>query len=184
MQTLSKHNLFGSGTTTASFTLPPGVGQIVCTRLGWDGPAAGTLAIYVASFKCKANAAVATSTALTIKTDASGYVEGYTPTSSDYVIVNNSTSGTTRWYLASISVVAAVSSSTRLLTLASNVVCAASDSIYIVSNSLGDIITFTIASESVRNVQDAFVGRRGLPVHILMSATGTNRFNGVYEIQD
>lgn len=186
MQNIIKgiNTFFGTGSGTASVTIPQESGQIVCQRLGWDSAATGTLVIYRGSYRCKANAAVAADTTLVIKTDAAGKVEGYTPTTSDYVLVNNSTSGATRWYLASISSVAAVSSSTRSLGLGGAVTCAADDAIFIVSNSLGDIISMATAAESVRDIYYAFCSRRGMPVHLLLTATGTDRIFGMYTVQD
>lgn len=182
MNTTEKGMFFASGTDTAAVTIPPSIGQIVCTRLGWDGPAAGTLGIYRPDVKGRANAAVSAASTLVIKTDAAGYVEGFTPTTDDYVLVQNSTSGGTAWYLQKISSVAAVSSSTRSLGLAGNVTCLADDFVYICR--AANIVTMAVASESVRNLYDAFCSFRGHPVHLLQAATGANRVFGSFDVMD
>ena len=179
MKLLNKDMFSVTGTNTASVTIPSDH-RIICTRLGWDSPGAGTLVLYRASYRTKANAAVSNSTTLVIDTDASGTCEGYTITTNDYVLVSNDSGTGTAWYLQSVSTVGAVSSSTRSLVLGGAIYCSADAAVYIVP--AAQITTWTTAAESVRNIQDAFCSFKAYPVHLLLTATGTCRFNGSIDI--
>lgn len=183
MRILEKGMFFATGTDSASYTIPETIGQAICSRLGWDSPGAGTLVIYRAGYRTKASAAVSNSTSLVIVA-TSGTVEGYTPTTSDYVLVFNSSGTGTKWYLQSISDAGSGTGATKTLTLGGAIYCSANDAVYIVSNSDGDIITLTTASESVRDLYDAFCSRRCKPVHLVLAATGTCRFQGLYNVED
>lgn len=167
-----------SGATSISLTLGPAVGFIVARSMWFDSPAAGTITVYRPRQKAIANAAVSGSATLVVKTDASGYIGGAVLTTSDLVLVCSST-GTT-WTLQTISNVAAVSSSTVTLTLGGTITCAALDTIYIIR--AADVVTFVTADET-KTVEYAFNGYDGMPVHLVMAATGTNTISVAYDVE-
>ena len=179
MEVLQRTMAAGGGTNSASATIGPFNETPVARNLWFTSPGTGTLVIYRAGQKALANAAVVAATTLVIKTDASGYVGGSALTTSDYVLVMNSATGT--WYLASISSVAAVSSSTVSLGLGSAISCAADDLIYIVR--AADIVTFVTGTETVSNLQYAFNGYRGYPIRVVLTATGTCRFGVAVDVE-
>jgi len=182
MQKTKLGMFYGTGSGTAKATIGAEVGQIVCARMAYTSAAAGTLVIYRPDIAARANAAVSASATLVIKTDATGYVEGYTPTTSDYVLVGNSTTSGTTWYLQSISSVAGVSSSTRSLGLGGNIYCAADDFVFICK--AANLVSITTGTETVNQIYDAFVGFKNMPVHVLLTATGTDMVSGKYEVWD
>lgn len=177
-----KGMFYNDGTNSASATIPGGNGQVACLRLGYTSPGAGTLKVYRPNDATYANAAVSNSTALTIRTDANGYVGGRVLTTSDVVLVCNSGSTGNAWYLSTISAVAAVSSSTVALTLGSAIYCAAGDKVCVCR--AADIVTMVTAAETVADLYDGFYGFPASPVHLVLAATGTCRINGSYEYQE
>jgi len=184
MRVIKKGTFYGTGSGSAAATIPQQSGQIVCRRLGYTSAAAGTLDFYLARARSKANAAVSADTTLVVKTDSNGYFPGESTvmTTNDYVLVSNSTAGGTVFTLSAISAVAAVSSSTVSLTLATAVTCLANDPVFLIR--AADIISTTTAEETVRDEYDAFAGYRQMPVHILLTATGTDKVSGVYHVED
>jgi len=172
---------YGTGTNTASLTIPEGHGQVVCESLWYTSPGAGTLVIYRVKQKATANAAVAADTALVIDTDSAGKVGGAVLTTSDYVLVFDS-GGTGGWQLSAVSAVAAVSSSTVSLTLGTAITCAAGDSVFVCR--AADIVTMVTATETQKDIRNAFNGFRAMPVHAVLAATGTCQFSAAYAYMD
>lgn len=168
-----------SGTNTATTFLGPENGQLICRHLSFTSPGAGTLVVYPASQRTTANAACAASATLVIDTDASGYVGGAVLTTNDLVIIADSSG--TGMQLRTISNVAGVSSSTVTLTLGATATCSEDDVIFVVR--AANVLTYTVADETVRGLDGAFSGfKNGEPVALLMTATGTCRMCGLVDV--
>lgn len=179
MKIVDRNMAFGTGSGSASLTLPPRNGISTARHLWYTSAAAGTIKLYRAKQKTTAHAAVSASTALTIHTDEAGKVNGAVLTTSDYVLVCSSNS--TVWQLQSISAVAAVSSSTVALTLGGNVTCAALDAIYIVR--AADIVTLTTGTETAK-AEYVFNSYRQMPVHVLLTAAGTDYISVSVDVEE
>jgi len=182
MQKMKMGMFYGTGSGSCSATIGAEVGQIVCARLGYTSAASGVLEFYRPDIVARANAAVTNSTALVIKTDSVGHVEGYHPTTSDFILVGNSSGTGNAWYLQTIAGYAAVSSSTVAVTAGGNIYCAADDHIFICK--AANVVVAVTGTETVNQVYDAFVGFKNMPVHVLLTATGTDRVHGKFEVWD
>jgi hypothetical protein len=171
---------YGTGSGTAAVLIPPGNGLIVGRRGWYTSAAAGTLVVYPARFAMVANAAVSAATTLVVKTDASGYIGGAVISTSDMILVFNTT--TKAWVYSTISSVAAVSSSTVSLGLGSAISITAGGTVYLVR--AADIVTLTTGTETVKDLDYWFTGvQAGMPVYLLLTATGTDLLSTVYEYQ-
>ena len=160
-------------------------GVIDILNLNFFSDAVGTLKFYLASLKESANAAVAADTALTIDTDTDGFVgDNAVVTTNDKVIVLDSTAPSGQGLqLRGISAVAAVSSSTVLLTLDANITCKVDDVVYIVRSA--DIVSrATTDDERTTDAKDQASSKDGFPIAIEVSATGTNELSGKVRVVD
>jgi hypothetical protein len=173
MDVIHRDIAHATGTDSATAFVEPGNGISVARNLWFDSPAAGTLVANRAKQETTANAAVSNSDSLDIDTDSAGKVGGAVLTTNDYVIVQNSSGTGDIWYLQSISNVGAVSGSVVTLTLGGNIYCAASDAVFVVR--AADIVTMTTADETVNNLQYAFNGYEGMPIGVVLTATGECR---------
>jgi hypothetical protein len=181
MKVIAKGQVYGTGSGTAAVTVPAGNGLVVGRRAWYTSPAAGTIGIYRPRTRFAANAAVTATTTLVAKSDANGYVDGAVFTTNDYLLVSNPTTGA--WVLSKISAVAAVSSSTVSLTIATAVTCSADQEIYLVR--AADIVSVVTGTETNYDMDNWFVGRaRGMPVYILLTASGTCHMATTYQIED
>ncbi len=175
-----------SGTTGACIAVVgPEPGQIVAESVSYTCDAAGTLKFYRARQKTTAAAACSAATGLKISTDAAGKVGGAVLTTSDYVIIGDSSG--TGFQVRSLSVVAAVgtgaNASTVQLTLGATATCAAGDFIYIVR--AADIHSLTTAQETKTNLLNLFNSYRRMPVAVeLNGSTGSKFFSGTYVVED
>lgn len=173
---------FASGTAGTVYAyVGPVTGRAVCDSLAYDCDAAGTLKFYLARQKTTANAACSASATLVIDTDAAGKVGGAVLTTSDYVLIEDSSG--TGWQLRSISAVAAVSSSTVSLTLGATATCAASDGIWIVR--AANILSIVTADETQNKLEDLFSSFPGFPVCVaLTGSTGSKTVSGTYHEEE
>jgi hypothetical protein len=144
----------------------------------YTSPAIGTLKVYRASQKTKANAAVAASATLIVKTDAAGKVAGAVITTNDYVLVHD---GSGSYQLRGINTVGTVSSETVELTLASAITCSALERVYIVR--AADIATLATAAETQKDLRYVFNTFPGFPASVLLEATGTCRMSVSYDTE-
>lgn len=178
-----KKGMFRASGTTATGVVAfvgPENGQIVCDSLSYTGDAAGLLKFYRAKQRTTMNAACATSTALKINTDAAGKVGGAVLTSSDVVVIADSSG--TGLQIRTISSVAAVSSSTVTLTLGATAVAAAGDRVYVVR--LADIHSITIGAETKVNLLNLFNSYLNMPVVVeITGSTGSKFFSGTYQVE-
>lgn len=178
-----KKGMFRASGTTATGVMAfvgPENGQIVCDSLSYTGDAAGLLKFYRAKQKTTANAACATSTALKLNTDVAGKLAGAVLTTSDVLIIADSSG--TGLQLRTISAVAAVSSGTVTVTLSATAVAAAGDRVYVVR--LADIHSITIAAETKVNLLNLFNSFSGMPVVVeITGSTGSKFFSGTYNVE-
>lgn len=166
-------------TDRALAVIPPQNGVVQLSNVNFFADAVGTYKILRPRHRTTANAAVTADTALPIVTDSNGYVGGKVISTSDFVLVAD-TSGT-GWQLIAISAVGAVASSVVELTLASNVEVASGDYIYIVRAE--DILSrATTADENRVDAKDQGTSFDNMPIAVEIAATGSNTLSGTYDV--
>lgn len=180
MKVIDKGQVFSTAATSTAVTIPAGEGLVVGRHTWYTSPAAGTITVYRPRSMAVANAAVAADTALVVKTDAAGKIDGAVATTNDYILALDPSTGAA--VLSKISTVAAVSSSTVALTMATALTCTASQVLYLIR--AADIVVVTTAAATVNDMDNWFVGKGfRMPVHIVMAATGTNLIAVCYQIE-
>jgi hypothetical protein len=178
---------YATGTNTAAVVIPPTNGNIVGRRSWYTSPDAGTIVLNRARSKMLANAAVSGSTALVIKTDVAGKVDGAVVSTSDYVLVQNPTTGA--WVLSTVTNVAAVTvvstpnnTGTVALTLGTAVTCSAEGPVYLVRSA--DIVSLTTAAETLKDLDFWFASVASeRPIHVILSATGTCKLAVCWDVE-
>jgi len=179
-----KRGMFRASGSTATGVVAfagPEAGQIVCDSLSYTGDAAGVLKFYRAKQRITAAAACTGSATLSINTDAAGKVGGAVVTTSDYVIIESSTSAGTQ--LRSVGTVGAVSSGKVALTLGAVATCASGDVVYLVR--AADIHSITVAAESKTNLLHLFNSYKRFPVAIeITGSTGAKLVSGTYTVEN
>jgi len=161
------------GTDIATAIVRPEEGVFHCKQLAFFSDAIGTFKVHIGSVSDLVNAAVAASTTCVINTNSAGDVKGYTPTTSDGIIIESDSGG---YLFRQISAVASVSSATVSLTLDAAVTCSANDTFWIVK--AADILSrTTTADERVTELRDSFSSNHRAPVAVEVSATGVNELS-------
>ena len=165
MEVLSKDSFSCTG-DAASTTIKAGTGQIVDQSLCLDVDTNATVTVRRASKKTKLQAVVAASTNVYVYTTASNKVDGFTLTTSDYLLIADS--GSTGYQLRQITSIQVYTNYYTHYGL-NAVVTAADDSpVYIIDTT--DNVTIPAgASSDQTGLQNMFVGFLGMPIHISLS---------------
>jgi len=173
----------GTGSAATSLTIPAQKGKIIRnTTLSMSQATNANLSVYRPQRKTTASAASAASTTLKVYTGSvSNKVEGFTPTTSDYMLVNSPTSG---YQLEKISAIASFDgTNVTTYTLANAVTCAANDVVYVCD--ADDIVTIAgLAASDQTEMHYMFVGYISNPVYLTIPATaGTTVLSGTFDAE-
>lgn len=133
----------------------------------------------------KAAAAVAASTTVTVYASSSNNIAGFTPTTSDFLLVRDT--GSNGYQLRQLTAVnGAYTSATKVMsyTVDSAVTCASGSPVYVVDATNNMLIPLTTTSESIP-YKWMFTGFRGMPVHlgVVTGSGAATVISGTYDVE-
>lgn len=131
-----------------------------------------------------AAAAVAASTTVTVYANSSNNIAGFTPTTSDFLLIRDT--GSNGYQLRPIATVSTYVSATKIqtYTVTGAVTCAADSPVYVVDTSNTMLIPLTTTSESI-SYKWLFTGFNGQPVHLgVVAGSGVATvISGTYDVE-
>lgn len=142
------------------------------------------LTVHRPKVSTEAAAAVAASTTVTVICASSNTVSGFTPTTSDFLLVRDT--GSNGYQLRQISGISSYNSTTKVQTyvVASNVTCADESPVYVVDASNDVVIPLTTSSASIPYAW-LFTGYASSPVTLKMVAGSgpATVISGTYDVE-
>lgn len=183
LSVINRGSFSGTGTGAAAIevVIPAqnGIIRNMATMMNCDTSA--TVTVYRPHIETEAYA-LSTSTTVQVHTASSNTVNGFSPTTSDYLLVRNGTSG---YQLRKISSIGAWDSSNKATTyvLASSVTMAVDDPVYVADVTLNVSIP-ALAGVDQTDLRYTFTGYRKMPVLISVPASaGDAVISGTYDVE-
>jgi len=161
---------FSATGDAAGTAIDKGVGKIANVALCLSVDTNKTLTVYRAKYATKLQAAVSASTTVVIHTPGgSNSVNGFTLTTSDFLLVRDT--GSNGWQLRQVSAIGAYTAYYTSYTVAANVTAADDSPVYVV-DATDNVSIPADASSDQTKLQYMFVGFGNMPVYLKL-ATGS-----------
>lgn len=169
----------GTPAAAVEIVIPAAGGIITDTALCLSVETNATLTVRRPQYETTAVAASTTNT-IQLYTTSSNVVQGFTLTTSDFLLVYNATSG---FQLEDISAIGVYASGKTTYTLAANTAVAAGDIVYVIDTS-DNVAIAGVASANQTGLCNMFTGYRAKPVHLSIPvAAGDVVLSGTYAVE-
>lgn len=170
-----------ASTDKALAIIPPQEGITELVNVNFFADAIGTYKKYPASVQTSASAACAASTTLVLVCASDGTFNGHTLTTSDYVIIADSSGTGLQLRTVSNAGTHSGTALTLSITLGATATCAAGDKVYIVK--AADITSrATTADETRIDAKNQGASYYRMPIAVEVNATGTDTLDGTFEV--